>query len=223
VASALAKATGSTPLRYSDSNRYLTAATVAERTIGVPGRTAWDGTAFVATGGNFPDALAAAPVAAKMGWPLYLADPAGMQGSLVTRMKAAGVKKVIVLGGTSAVSAATMNQLTAAGMPATRWSGSDRYDTARVVATNSLGAYSGLTVGKLALATGENFPDALAGGVMQGLSGSVMLLSNGQTLSAPTAEMLSANKGKVSELRFLGGTSVLSTAVRQAALARVNP
>ncbi|MCL5887678.1 MAG: cell wall-binding repeat-containing protein [Actinobacteria bacterium] len=49
--------------RIKGDDRYKTADAVAARVIEVKGG-AFDGTAFVATGANFPDALAAAPLAA---------------------------------------------------------------------------------------------------------------------------------------------------------------
>jgi peptidoglycan-N-acetylglucosamine deacetylase len=62
--------------RIAGTSRYQTADAVALRVIDELGA-AYDGTAFVATGGNFPDALAAAPLAAAKGWPLFLAHPTG--------------------------------------------------------------------------------------------------------------------------------------------------
>jgi len=207
--------------RVSGATRYETAADVAAKTLSAPGRTAWDGTAFVATGGNFPDALAAGPLAAAKGLPMYLARPTGITAATLDAMVARNVTRVYVLGGTAAVSDATVAALRARGISlADRWAGTTRYATAAAVAENSL--LLGLDALRPALATGTNYPDALAGGVMQGAAGSVVVLTNGTSLSIEAADVLSAHRADVRELRFLGGTAALSLKVRSDAMFAVS-
>jgi hypothetical protein len=74
----------------------------------------------------------------------------------------------------------------------------------------------GLAWNKLALATGTNFPDALAGGVLQGKSGSVLLLTPTASLNDGVAAVLRTNKPSILEVRFLGSTAAVSQAVRTA-------
>ena len=201
--------------RISGPNRYDTANAVAARTIQVMGD-AWDGTAFIATGLNFPDALGASPLAAAKGWPIYLANPAlGSNAALVALMKTAGVSDAILLGGANVVADSIATELGATFE--TRLSGPNRYDTALAVATYGV-ANAGLSWNRLAIATGENFPDALAGGVLQGLDGSVLLLTPTNSLHANVAAKLTANKASITEVRFLGSTAAVSAAVRTAAL-----
>ncbi len=209
--------------RISGATRYETSALVAAETINAPGRSAWDGTAFVATGANFPDALAAGPLAAAKGLPLYLATPAPgtISAATLTAMTTANVGRVHVLGGTAVVSDASVAALKARGItPVDRWAGANRYATAAIVAENSL--LMGLNAAYPAIATGTNYPDALAGGVMQAASGSVIILTNGTTLSLEAADFLSAKRADVREVRFLGGTRALSSGVRAAAMAAVS-
>ncbi|MDP2402000.1 MAG: cell wall-binding repeat-containing protein, partial [Actinomycetota bacterium] len=208
--------------RIPGANRYATSDAIGAKVVSVPGRDAWDGTAFVATGENFPDALAAAPLAAAKGYPLYLAPRTGISPSTVSAMKAAGVKQVVLLGGTSVVTATTQSRITGAGITVSgRWAGADRYSTARDVATKSLAR--GLTTRNVALATGQNFPDALAGGVMQGLTGSIMVLTTSDVLHAQAEALLGANAASVGEVRFIGGPAALSSAVRNKAMVVVGP
>ena len=129
-------------------------------------------------------------------------------------MKSAGVTTAIVLGDARAVSEKSKNAI-AAGVPCTtlRKAGANRYDTAVAVATYGVSS-AGLAWDKLALATGTNFPDALAGGVLQGKSASVLLLTPGTSLNATVAATLSANKATIHEVRFLGDTNAVSAAVR---------
>jgi putative cell wall-binding protein len=201
--------------RIFGSNRYDTAIAVAARTIQVLGD-GYDGTAFVATGLNFPDALGASPLAAAAGWPIYLANPnQGNNAGLVSVMRAAGVDDAILLGGANVVSDSI--RLALGTTYETRLSGANRYDTAVVVATYGV-ANAGLGWNMVALATGENFPDALAGGVLQGEDGSALLLTPTSSLNANVAAKLTANKASISEVRFLGSTAAVSQAVRTAAL-----
>lgn len=206
--------------RYGEASRYATSARIAQETVGAVGREPWDGVAFLATGGNFPDALAAAPLSAAKGRPMYLAHPlTGVSDETVNAMKAIGVDRVVVLGGTGVVSEASVSKVRAAGITVgagDRWFGSDRYDTARRIAEESI--LEGLTPRRAGLATGENYPDALAGGVAQGLSGSVLMLTKSTVLSPPALSFFTDHKGEIEDLRFFGGVKALSDPVRAAAL-----
>ncbi|MDP2234657.1 MAG: cell wall-binding repeat-containing protein, partial [Actinomycetota bacterium] len=144
--------------RIAGTNRYETAGKIAARVIAEQG-SGYDGTAFVATGGKFPDALGAAPLAAANVWPLYLANPAtGLSAGTKTAM--AGVTDVVILGGTGVVSPAVGSYLEATyPSKVTRLAGGDRYETAVKVATYGVD-HAGLGWTRVAIATGENFPDA---------------------------------------------------------------
>jgi len=197
--------------RLAGTNRYQTADKVGARTIAELGG-AYDGTAFVSTGANYPDALGAAPLSAGLGWPLFLTKPTGLDPA--TRTAMTGVDHVLILGGTAVVSPAIETSLNGAYGAANvdRLSGTNRYETA--VAVASYGVANGLHWNQVAIATGEKFPDALAGGVLQGLDGSVMLLTPTASLNASVRSALSTNKLVIDEVRFLGGTGAVSQTVR---------
>lgn len=200
--------------RLAGAGRYETARLIAAETVSALGAT-YDGNAFLATGANFPDALGASPLAAANGWPIYLVNPAtGADATLKAALASDGADNVLVLGGTGVISDAVKNGL---GVKSTqRLSGDNRYDTARAVAMYGTGPAGGLSWNRLAIATGENFPDALAGGVLQGKSGSVLLLTPSKSLNGGVAGVLTANKGVIGEVRFLGGEGAISTPVRTA-------
>ncbi len=215
VAAALAKTLDVE--RIAGNDRYQTADKVASRVISTLGG-AYDGTAFVGTGGNFPDALGASPLAAANGWPLFLAHPtAGLSAG--TKAAMAGVDEVLILGGRMVVSDATASYLIGrfgAGS-VTRLAGADRYETAAKVAAHGVD-HGGLIWNRVAIATGQNFPDALAGGVLQGKVGSVMLLTRPTALDPYTRAALVANKAGITTVTFFGGTGALPQAVRDAVL-----
>jgi VCBS repeat-containing protein len=217
VQTTLATTMGLSVERIDGLTRYQTADKIALRVIELqPG---YGGTAFVATGGDFPDALAAAPLAAANGWPLFLAHPTtGLSDA--TKAAMTGVTRVRVLGGTGALSPATYSYLSTrfgAGNVA-RLAGDTRYSTAVAIASWGV-SDAGLGWDRVGIATGQDYPDALAGGVLQGKVGSVMLLTLPTSLHPATATALTANAGAIHTVTFFGGTGAVSTAVSTAALA----
>jgi len=200
--------------RIGGSTRYQTAELVADRareTLGF----AWDGTVLVATGAAFPDALAAAPLAAGFGWPLLLEGPGGLSAASKAFV-ADGVSAAVVLGGTGAVSPGTQAYLAGElGAGAVmRIAGATRYQTASGIA--QYGVDSGFHWDGVAIATGQNFPDALAGGVLQGASQSVMLLTTSAQLDPSARAALEANRNDINTVTYLGGDGAVSPAVRAA-------
>ncbi len=202
--------------RIGGADRYATARLIAARTVDELG-TGYDGTAFLATGANFPDALGASPLAAGKGWPIYLVNPrVGADTVLVKAMKADGVDDAVILGGTAAIAKAVETDIKAkVPCAATRLSGLNRYETAVAVASYGV-AHAGLAWDKLAITTGQNFPDALAGGVLQGKNGSVMLLTHTASLDASVQSVLKTNKAAIKTVHFLGGPAAVSDAVVKA-------
>jgi len=208
--------------RLGGVNRYETTHQIASATVSPPRSTPWDGTAFVATGLNFPDALAAAPLAAARGVPIYLAPNTGISSTTILEMKKAGVRRVYLLGGTGVVSGVTESRINGANIEvAGRLGGDDRFATARAIAEHSLG--EGLSISRVALATGRDFPDALAGGVLQGHTGSVLLLTESSVLHEDARTVLHRNVGKIKEIRLIGGEMVLTEHVREQAVSAASP
>ncbi|MCE5203897.1 MAG: cell wall-binding repeat-containing protein [Coriobacteriales bacterium] len=211
---------GGSGARLGGDNRYETANTIAAEVVRLKDLTGgYDGTAFVCTGSNFPDALSAAPIAAANGWPVYLSEP----GSLSVATRAAMIDNAsnhgYIVGGLGALSAAVDAQLDASPFVGfTRYAGGNRYQTSALLAQRGFEGM-GMLWSRPALATGENFPDALAGGVLQGSDCSVLLLTPTASLDASAAAAIAANKDSIYEIRFLGGSGAVSTQVRTSARA----
>lgn len=68
----------------------------------------------------------------------------------------------------------------------------------------------------VAVATGENFPDALAGGVAAGSNYGVIALTGSTSLPVATRQMLEANTVRIMECDVYGGSGAVSTSVRAA-------
>lgn len=203
--------------RLGGIDRYATANLVAAEVVDIQGAE-YDGRAFVATGLEFADALSAAPIAAANGWPVYLSGVPDISDATVAAMQAAGVTDTILLGGKAAMPEGTSITILAAGFDALRIEGADRYETAAKVATYGV-TDCGMSWANVAVATGERFPDALAGGPAQGLGGSVLLLSRTASLPTTVHDTLVAHSAAVGGVRFFGGPAALSQATRDAVMA----
>lgn len=196
--------------RLAGTDRYGTARAIADKVISL--ESAFDGSAIVATGGNYPDALGGSPVAASKVMPILLANPAN--GAVYVPDS---VTDVAILGGTGAVSAATEATLKAdlGDANVQRYGGMNRYETAALVASD-LGVDQGLRWDGVGIATGENFPDALAAGAMLGAFDSVMLLTTSATLHPAASDALTDNADSINTAYIIGGTGAVSTAVENA-------
>ena len=177
---------GYTVTRYSGADRYATAVAVATA-LGSPT------TVLLATGVNFPDALAAGPAAAHVHGAILLTDGSTVPAETATYL--AGAHVTYAIGGPAA-----------AALPAaTAIVGNDRYATAAAVATKFFP--SSATVG---VATGTGFPDALAGGAQLALMGGPLLLSSAASVPASTSSYLTADHSALTTIYVYGGTSVLN-------------
>ncbi|GAA1938037.1 cell wall-binding repeat-containing protein [Agromyces allii] len=163
---------------------------------------------YIASGENFPDALAAAPVAGLEGGPVLLTKPASLPQVVadeITRLRPA---KIVVVGGAPAVDAGVLTALQKLTTGAViRIAGARRYETAALVSASHF--EPGVPV--VYLANGENFPDALAGAPLAGLEEGPVLLTPPTGLSpAAEAELLRLHPAKVV---VLGGTPAVGAAV----------
>ena len=212
VESGLRAAGISTISRIGGSSRYQTARMVAQAAIARAGA-GYEGAAFVSTGVNFPDALAASSLSAFRKWPIYLAEPGGSASTLASQMYADGVRDVIILGGTNTVSSAYETAFDSTFDSVTRLGGRDRYETGVLIAEYGASA-AGLGWDGLPIATGANFPDALAGGVLAARKRSVMLLTHPSVMSPHVESALAAHKSDIGNIHYLGGTGVIDNGVR---------
>jgi len=145
---------GAAVSRVSGADRYLTSVAVSSK---LPAGSA--PAVVLATGDNFPDALAGIPLAKKVGGPLLLTPSAGPDAAVTAEihrvLKPGGT--VYVLGGEQAVPLSVVRAL-GSSVTVTRIGGADRFDTSLLIA-KQLGDPN-----HVVLATGINFPDALAAG-----------------------------------------------------------
>lgn len=188
--------------RLAGANRYATSVLIAEHAF--PDATL----AYVASGQVFPDALSAAPVAGARNAPVILTPAGQLPGEVRDYVSGSDLGGLIIAGGTPSVSGGVADELESLlGAEPQRIAGSDRYETNReLAATAKQGPQA-----EVLLASGLNFPDALAGAAVAANAGPLLLARTGcvpgDTVAAIYDEYLPET------LVVLGGTPTLSDAV----------
>jgi len=166
---------------------------------------------FLASGENFPDALAAGPAAAKLKGPLLLTAPDSLPASVAAELKALAPSQVYLVGGTTAVGSGVQNAVRKA-LPAasvTRLQGKDRYETSRAVVSTVFSSASNAFI-----ATGTGFADALSAAAAAGAQGAPVVLVNGSAKALDTATVAELKKLGVKDVTIAGGPSAVSAGVQ---------
>ncbi|MEA3020261.1 MAG: hypothetical protein QOI47_1785 [Actinomycetota bacterium] len=191
--------------RIAGANRYATAAAISSDTFGptVP-------VVYVATGESFPDALAGASAGALQGGPVLLVTKDAIPAETDTELRRLLPRRIVILGGTAAVSASVESSLALYTVPpaqVTRLAGNDRSATSVAVsnATFPNGAATAY------LATGTNFPDALSGGPVAAHGPGPLLLVPGGCM--PRSVRTEIERLKATRLVLLGGQGAVSGAL----------
>ena len=166
--------------------------------------------AYIASGSNYPDALAGAAAAGATGGPVLLVQQTEIPTAVLTELVRLEPNKIVVLGGTTAVSSdveANLNRLIA---PTTRIGGATRFDTATAVSKDTYpdGAST------VYITSGANFPDALAGAAAAGATDAPVLLV--YETEIPASVKVELERLKPTNIVVLGGTTVISAAVAKA-------
>lgn len=213
------KSAGLTTSRVSGAGRYDTARAVAKVPPASYVGTSPEGdkTAILASGQAFPDALVAGPLGYKAKFPVLITAGAGLSPQTRTTLTDLRIKRVLIAGGTSAVSAATEQQVRALGITVQRLAGTSRSATAVAVATY---AFDRLAFDRshVNLATGQQFPDALAGGPHGGQeSAPILLTATATDPGAATLAFLSARSSTLRNGHVFGGTAAVSQAAEDRA------
>ncbi len=189
--------------RISGDDRYETANEISKRTF--PGGSK---TVLIANGLNYPDALAAVPLAYEVDGPILLIN--GKTGEIsdetLKQIAELGAEKIYLLGGTTAVSKGIEDTLKKS-YEIERLGGDDRYETAALIADEYV-EVTGKVYDTVFIASGLNYPDALSAGSAAALNGAPILFVD-KGIPAATAEKLK----DVETIYVAGGSVVVSEAV----------
>jgi putative cell wall-binding protein len=174
--------------RVAGASRFATAVAIAQ-VIGSPT------TVFEATGLNFPDALSAVPAAVVAHGAILLTNGTTQASQTAAYLQANPGLTRHAVGGPAA----------AADPGATALTGADRFATSALVAQKFFP-----TPKVVALASGLNFPDALAGGPYAGsLGGPVLLVPPTGALPSGVQAYLSAQRASIGGSFLFGGTAAV--------------
>jgi putative cell wall-binding protein len=143
-------ASSPTTTRLAGPDRYATASSIAKQGW------AQSDYAIIACGDNYPDALAAAPLAKAYNAPILLTTSSTLQSNTRQTLIDLKTKTVFIVGGTGVVLPQVEADLKNMGIAVTRFAGSDRYETA-VKISEQLGA-----IKEVFVVTGDDYPDALS-------------------------------------------------------------
>ncbi len=193
--------------RVAGADRFSTAVALSE--------VAWPegpvGTVYVVNGFNFPDALSAG--AAATSGPLLMVEQNSVPAVTRAELERLNPLRIVVVGGTSVVSngvLATLRNYVSSPSNVVRIAGADRYATSRAVIESTAGFNR--DVDALLIATGRNFPDALAAVPAAISENAAVLLVDGSA-----SRINSATRSLVSSLNVpvyvIGGRGAVSSGV----------
>ncbi|WP_394172462.1 cell wall-binding repeat-containing protein [Guptibacillus hwajinpoensis] len=183
--------------RIAGDNRYDTAAEIASELD-----PSWSDTAFVTYGGNFPDALSVASIAASQGSPILLTKTKELPSETAKALK--NYNDSYAIGGTKVISDTVFKKLP----KAKRIAGDDRYETSVQVVKQLDVDVFGAT-----LATGQGFADALTGSVLAANWYEPVVLTRKDSLPDPAATLFQDNETMY--YTILGGKSAVGDGVEE--------
>lgn len=196
------KSMGLTVRRIYGQDRYETACAIADE-IGNSYKCA-----IIASGLNFPDALAISSYAAINQIPIFLCGKV-LPTTVKTKLSELGVTEVKIVGGTTVVSTEIENWLKAKGFSVTRWAGQDRYQTATAIAQTNFGSPAFIFV-----VTGENFPDALCVAPYAARNSSPILLCRKDALPEAVKAYIKTTVATRQKIYVIGGSGVISPSLQ---------
>lgn len=205
--------------RVAGADRFATAAAAARR-VGSARIGSIDGgpSAFLATGLEFADAVSGSSGSYFGLNPVLLTRPDVLPPDTALAVTELGVSRVVLLGGTDAISPSVEAALQATGVTTERVGGINRSDTAAKLADFFMETF-GYDATHVNLATGRDFADALAGGPHAGdVEGAPVLLAESATsLGSETEAWLRAHCPTIATIHAFGGADAVSDAVVQTA------
>lgn len=162
--------------------------------------------AVLATGLGFADALVAGATAGRLEAPTILVN--GQQKTLdkatLDQLAAMGTKEILLAGGQGPISIQIEQQLRTIGFDVRRLGGASRYETA----VQLMDAAGSEPPARILLASGQDFPDALAAAALAAQTGGALYLTRPECVpTAPQQKILQADG---TPRTAVGGVSVVS-------------
>ncbi len=192
--------------RIAGADRYSTSVALSQSVTGDAGVDV----VYLVSGVGYADALSAGPAAAYEGGVLLLTQPNSLPSVVAAELRRLDPSRVVIVGGTSAVSARVARQVgDQVNAEVVRISGVDRYATSRAV----VGYVWVDGVDSVAIATGRNFPDALAAGAAVATRSGAVVLVDGSRSSLDTASRTFLTSMDPGVIAIAGGTASVSSGI----------
>jgi putative cell wall-binding protein len=181
-----------------DYNGRIWGADRYETALAVAGDFSADDCFILATGENFPDALAAGPLAEEWSCPILLNRGSSLLANVKAYIDGYGAEAVYIVGGESAVPASVETEILSMGINVERFAGDNRFETAAAIAAVLADDDNDHSV---VLVNGNSFADALAAGPFASLPGTdgAILLTNSNSIPTATAGFHVANCATLGE------------------------
>lgn len=196
---------GTTVRRLGGADRFEVSSLIADTSFGSAQ------TVIIASGETFPDALSASGLAGCFNAPLLLVQRNAVPSAISSRIKALGAKKAIVCGGPATISNDVVATLKKKGLSVERIGGSDRYQTATMIARRIAGITGG--GGTVYIARGDAYPDALSLSPLAYSQRAPILLTEPRSLNARTRSELA--QGGYRSARIAGGALAVGYGVER--------
>lgn len=195
-----------TTARLWGADRYATAVEISK--AGFPGSAPAVPAIYVATGQDYPDALSAAPAAAKQGGPLLLTKRNSLPALVKAEIMRLRPQTIVVAGSEAVVSPAVFAELKQLAPEIRRMDGEDRYQTSRLLIADAFEHTDAVYV-----ATGTDYPDALSSAAAAGAQGAPVLLVNGKKKALDAASAVLIASLQVKRTVIAGSTAVVSSGI----------
>jgi putative cell wall-binding protein len=176
---------------------------------------------YLVPGAGTPEALAIAPIAAKLGRPIIYTEKNAVPKDAMTALGKMGVKKIIIIGGSDVVSRTIDKKLKKLGYNVERLAGKNRYATSAVVASYALRLKVGFTWARAGLATPDSCGDALAAARLMGATNSLILTTPVKTFDPAVRAEFVKHRAEIGKVRIFG-TAASSTVRKSLATALRN-
>jgi putative cell wall-binding protein len=187
--------------RAAGRDRYATAADISVTMFPTAD------TVYIATGQNFPDALAAGPAAGHQNAPVLYVKKDSVPQATINELNRLRPETIIVTGGTAVISTKVYNQLATYATSIARRSGSDRYATAAAISKNAFPTSTDVVY----VASGATYPGALVAGPAAINDGAPVLLVKPDVL--PTVTRNELTRLNPQSIILVGGTLTVSASV----------
>ena len=189
--------------RLGGTNRYAVAAAISRRFVpaGAP-------VVYVTSGGRFAEALTAGPAASRTRGPVLFVSSTSIPSATATELTRLRPGRIVVVGDTTAVSAAVRTALDAYTTgPVDRIASTTPYATSAAVSRAAFPA--GATTAYVV--NGDNYPDGLSAGAAAVVQDAPLLLTSPTTL--PSAVLTELQRLAPTRIIVVGGTSSVSETV----------